>query len=223
LTHRATNPAPDPPHAVAEAKAALRAAVKGRLATLSSAARSQASWALCRHVRAWEPFNRAKVVLLFAPLPSEPDLSGLARAAIAGGKTVCVPAIDWAARRLDAVAVTDWGTDLVPAPPPAPAGVRVPRTGLRAVRNALLDVVIVPGLAFDRSGNRLGRGGGFYDRLLADATLLLALETAGVCFETQLVERVPTAVHDRPVGIVVTEKGSTDVRRRGNDPPPAHA
>lgn len=67
-----------------------------------------------------------------------------------------------------------------------------------------LDCVMVPGVAFDRNGRRLGNGGGYYDRLLksvrADAVLI------GVCFESQLVEQVVTEVHDVSMDIVMTEK-----------------
>lgn len=67
-----------------------------------------------------------------------------------------------------------------------------------------LDCVMVPGVAFDRNGGRLGNGAGYYDRLLksvrADAVLI------GVCFESQLVEQVVTEVHDVSMDIVMTEK-----------------
>lgn len=67
-----------------------------------------------------------------------------------------------------------------------------------------LHVVLVPGLAFDVTGNRLGRGGGYYDRFLAncpDHVLRIAL-----AFECQIVESVPVSEHDQPVDVIVTEK-----------------
>lgn len=67
-----------------------------------------------------------------------------------------------------------------------------------------LDCVMVPGVAFDRNGGRLGNGAGYYDRLLksvrADAVLI------GVCFESQLVEQVAMDAHDVAMDIVMTEK-----------------
>jgi len=67
-----------------------------------------------------------------------------------------------------------------------------------------LDCVLVPGVAFDRHGGRLGNGGGYYDRLLscvrADTVLI------GVCFESQLVEQVVMEAHDVAMDIVITEK-----------------
>ncbi|MEM1333555.1 MAG: 5-formyltetrahydrofolate cyclo-ligase [Actinomycetota bacterium] len=69
------------------------------------------------------------------------------------------------------------------------------------------DVILVPGLAFDRTGARLGQGGGWYDRLLAErAAGCLAV---GLAFEEQWVERVPTDLHDQQVDVVVTDLGVT--------------
>lgn len=67
-----------------------------------------------------------------------------------------------------------------------------------------IDVMIIPGVAFDARGNRLGRGGGYYDRLLAAFDGF----TAGVAFAFQLVPCVPTEPHDRSVQVVVTETNS---------------
>jgi 5-formyltetrahydrofolate cyclo-ligase len=59
------------------------------------------------------------------------------------------------------------------------------------------DLVVVPGLAFTRCGKRLGRGGGFYDRALAD--LPKTVKRLGICFEFQVVEDLPTEPHDAPL------------------------
>jgi 5-formyltetrahydrofolate cyclo-ligase len=77
----------------------------------------------------------------------------------------------------------------------------------RHVTPEQLDVVVVPGLAFDRSGNRLGRGKGYYDRFLSlfpskTKTLLI-----GLAFECQIVEQIPVETWDCPVSIIITENG----------------
>lgn len=68
-----------------------------------------------------------------------------------------------------------------------------------------IDLLLVPGVAFTRSGRRLGRGGGFYDRLLADPELCAV--SFGICFALQVVDNLPTEPHDRPVDRIVTERG----------------
>jgi 5,10-methenyltetrahydrofolate synthetase len=82
----------------------------------------------------------------------------------------------------------------------------------RTIELSTLDsvgVVLVPGLAFDRTGARLGRGGGFYDRLLARPEFLLAQKIA-VCLQMQILDSVPIEPHDAHVDIIVTE---TEIHR----------
>jgi 5-formyltetrahydrofolate cyclo-ligase len=99
---------------------------------------------------------------------------------------------------------------------PAPFGLLEPKEALRqdqarAVPPADVDFFVVPGVAFDRHGGRLGHGRGYYDRLLAharpDATL------AGLCFEVQLVDEVPMSGHDVRLDYVVTELGVYDAAK----------
>lgn len=69
-----------------------------------------------------------------------------------------------------------------------------------------LDLVFVPGLAFDNDGYRVGYGGGYYDKLLAD--LEPSALTVGVCYQFQLIDRCPREDHDRAVDRVITEQGT---------------
>jgi len=90
-------------------------------------------------------------------------------------------------------------------------GVREPEEfpGGKAWRPEDVSLILVPGLAFDQSGGRLGFGGGWYDRVLAHAPL-----SVGVCFDCQIVEYVPREAHDQPVAAVVTETRTIDVTGR---------
>ncbi len=87
---------------------------------------------------------------------------------------------------------------------PAPFGALEPSDG-EIVPPEEIDVVIVPGLAFDRAGHRLGYGGGFYDRFLG--RLRPDAVTIGVAFSDQIVDEAPHGPKDRSVDIVVTEHG----------------
>jgi len=83
-----------------------------------------------------------------------------------------------------------------------------PREHLRTLRERAvppheIDLILVPGLAFDQQGNRLGQGGGYYDRLLRQEEVRAA--TIGLAFDCQIIDRVPSAQHDVPVEVVVTE------------------
>jgi 5-formyltetrahydrofolate cyclo-ligase len=77
-------------------------------------------------------------------------------------------------------------------------------------RNAPRTAVIVPGLAFDRMGSRMGRGGGYYDRFLGRAALGTALKI-GVCWELQIIDRVPTDSHDVSMDWICHERGAFEV------------
>jgi 5-formyltetrahydrofolate cyclo-ligase len=82
-------------------------------------------------------------------------------------------------------------------------GIREPRDDAPQVAMADLDMVLMPGLAFDRSGNRLGYGAGYYDRLLASA--LRKPVRVAAAFDCQVVDAVPTGPADQPFHILVTE------------------
>ncbi len=86
------------------------------------------------------------------------------------------------------------------------SGVRVPHEEIcPAVPARMIDVVLVPGLAFTRGGERLGRGGGYYDRLLNEVPP--SARTIGVTVDGMLMDSIPTEPHDRRVGEIVTESG----------------
>ena len=84
-------------------------------------------------------------------------------------------------------------------------GVPEPPADAPAVDLAVVDAILVPGLAFTRRGDRLGQGGGHYDRLLASPNC--AALTVGLAFEVQVADALPMAAHDRPVHVLVTENG----------------
>lgn len=69
-----------------------------------------------------------------------------------------------------------------------------------------IDLFIVPGVAFDRNGNRLGRGKGYYDRYLANLTQPII----GLCFDFQLLDHIPTAPHDKKMTAIITESAITN-------------
>lgn len=136
-------------------------------------------------------------VMGFLPVPGEPDLTRMYRFCIDFDRPLCLPRVDWDAGTMVAVAVTSLDEGIVTGR----HGLREPAQGT-VIDPTDLGVVIVPGLAFDEAGNRLGRGGGFYDRFLATTPAF----RIGVCFEVQLVPSVPAGPLDVPMDAVVTER-----------------
>ena len=190
---------------VAGLKQAQRQTARAALAQLSPDARREASAQACAHVDAWPPWQTAQVVMGFVPLLDEPDVLPLLRGVLTRGGVVCLPRVDWAAGTMTVVRVTNLDADVVSDSVMARLGLREPRADLEPVATADISMVLVPGLAFDALGGRLGRGKGYYDKFLAAVPARTV--TCGICFYAQLLERVVTEPHDAFVGSIATERG----------------
>jgi 5-formyltetrahydrofolate cyclo-ligase len=142
-------------------------------------------------------FRLAKTVCCYVSLPDEVQTGPLIMRMLEAGKRVVVPKVQ--GRRLALFEVRDPARELASGA----FGVLEPTPGaLRPVALERLDLVLVPGLAFDRRGHRLGRGEGYFDRLLA--RLPKSTPTIGVCYDFQRVDRLPNEPHDQAVGAVIS-------------------
>jgi len=122
---------------------------------------------------------------------------------LAMGKTVSVPLTDPKNSTMDAVVLSDPNKDLIPGYKgiPEPDSSLVPA---KIISPACIEVALVPGSVFDVQGNRLGYGGGYYDRFLTHkAPQALRI---GLAFSFQVMERIPHQAHDVPMDMVVTER-----------------
>ncbi|MCE7973394.1 MAG: 5-formyltetrahydrofolate cyclo-ligase [Leptolyngbya sp. PLA1] len=182
------------------AKRALRAKMRAVIAGLSAAQQQDGSGRACAHLAALEHWKRARTVMLFWPMAGEPSAEHAAR--LFRG-TVCLPRVDWVAGVMVPAAIPGWGLGLMPPE----RGVRAPGPECPQVDPRTLDLVVVPGLSFDRLGGRLGRGAGFYDRFLAG----LRAVRVGLCFDEQIVDQVPTDPGDERMHCVVSPSGVIDV------------
>jgi 5-formyltetrahydrofolate cyclo-ligase len=191
----------------AAAKRRLREQALQRRDAMAGAQRLACGEALRARLVALPAVAAAATILCFASFRSEIDTMPLIDWCLEHGIAVALPRII-GPRHLEAFAVTDPRSDLIPGHHDIPE----PREGLALVDPAVIDVVIVPGSAFDREGGRMGYGGGFYDaflrRLRPDARRI------GIGFEAQLVERVPREAHDLCVDLVVTESRAIETACR---------
>ena len=183
-------------------KAALRQEVLARRDALGPERRARLSAAIFARVAALEAFRRSGTILAYCSFGSEPVTDPFLDAVRAGGKTLVLPRVDRASRSLELFRVEEPGRQLGPGM----RGIREPLPD-RCVAVPLREVafVLVPGVAFDATGGRLGHGGGYYDRLLARCDHRPPLVAAA--FEVQMVEAVPMGPDDRRVDRVVTERG----------------
>ncbi len=180
---------------VRASKEALRVALRRERLALSTAQVRAASEAVCRRVEALPAFRRARTLAIYGAINGEIDPAPLARHAA----RVCYPRIEQRTT-LAFHLVADPG-----ALAPDVWGIPTPSADSPPIELAEVDVVIVPALAFDRTGHRLGYGRGYYDRALAMADRPLRV---GVCHPFQLIDQLPRHDADQPVDVIVTPEGT---------------
>ncbi len=177
-------------------KSGLRARLRARLAGLPAARRAEDSArarALLARQAVW---GQAKIVLFYAALPDEIDLLPLLEQALAEGKTVGLPRYLADTGGYAACRIEDFSRDCAPGK----FGVREPAPHCPALPLNRLDLALVPGVGFDPAGHRLGRGRGYYDRILAEA----AGTRCGVGFDEQMATEIPAEPHDMILNCILT-------------------
>ncbi len=178
-------------------KGSIRAIYREKRNAISPADRRAFDEALCRALSLHPAFADADVILGFYPVSGEPDLSALYELAWAQGKTVAFPISHKESRTMCFCAV-DSMADLAPGA----YGIHEPVDELRAVHLTARTLCLVPGLAFDREGYRLGYGGGYYDRFLSRFPGVSLAPTYSVL----LTDTLPREETDLPVAHIVTER-----------------
>jgi 5-formyltetrahydrofolate cyclo-ligase len=187
---------PDDPIAL---RSALRREMRMRRRTMPPFRRQLATRAILRFLRTLPAYRRARHIALYWPADGEPDVRGLADHARLRGKQLYLPVVNHGG----AMHFTPWlrATKLRRNR----YGIPEPVFARRRVTAARLDLVIVPLVAFDAHGHRLGMGGGYYDRALAGRRQRTFL--AGAAFSFQQARNVPVQPWDVPLDIVITESG----------------
>lgn len=190
-----------------EAKKTLRQEVLARRDQLSWQEVEIFSAEIAKKMFALPEYEAADTIMYFLNFAKEVITLPMVPQTLAHGKRVVVPKTVPQERRLILSEVLDVGEDLAPGlwDIPEPKADR-----LRPVAPAVVDFVVVPGVAFDEEGNRLGYGGGYYDRFFAH--LRQGVPLVAVTFEVQILSAVPVASWDRRVDLIVTEKRVIDCR-----------
>lgn len=150
----------------------------------------------------------ATVLLYVGAFPEEIDTRPLVTLALKAGKRVACPRVNRRARRLVLHEIRDPSTDLTPGS----LGIPEPDRNLVIIPPLEIDWALVPGVAFDTACDRLGRGAGYYDRLLP-----LLKQTAprwALAFDTQWVEILPKELHDQTLDGVASPKRIERSRRK---------
>jgi len=180
-------------------KKALRTELRERLRSFDRAVMSERSTQAAERLAETPEFRRAEAVMIFLPLRDEIDARPVALRAWQSAKVVTVPLVSHAQKHMIPLVIRSLDDPMdVDA-----FGLRAPMSG-EPYPVELIDLVVVPGLGFDLTGHRLGRGGGFYDRFLAQPGF--AGDTCGLAFDEQVVDQVPAVEHDWPVDMLVTDR-----------------
>jgi 5-formyltetrahydrofolate cyclo-ligase len=180
-------------------KAAIRKQILARRDNIPVSVKKVKDKAIEDRLFALGEIRQAITVFLFASFRSEADTSGMIRRFLREGKTVILPRVEGATLGLYRITSPD---ELLPG------YMKIPEpsvlTSDRMVRIDDVDAIVVPGAVYDISGNRIGYGGGFYDRLLAQ--LQKPVPVIAPAYEEQVIDAVPAEPHDRKVGIIVTDR-----------------
>lgn len=149
------------------------------------------------HLLAWDYFMQAKTVMAYASYGSEVETGLLLADVLSSGKRLALPA------SLPDGILVPRAVEGLHQLRPGLMGIMEPPASLPPLRPEDIDLVLVPGLCFDRLGNRLGQGGGYYDRYLA----IYPGMACGLAFSAQLAPCLETRPHDMPVHAIATEEG----------------
>jgi 5-formyltetrahydrofolate cyclo-ligase len=187
-----------------EQKAALRKQIREALKRKMVEKRELNSERLCAKLKEQSFFQTAASVLFFAPLPDEIDLWPLLEESLTK-KAVALPCFDSDNQSYKSRRVKNLSVEIISGH----FGIREPAASCVEMPPEDLDLILVPGVAFDLNGNRLGRGKGFYDRLLQKCRC----KKAGVCFDAQLLQKIPAEPHDAKVDFILTPTRCVAARR----------
>ena len=152
-------------------------------------------------------FREANSLLMYVSFRSEVDTTGYLQDVLNSGKRLILPVVDARHKQLKLYEIKDT-SEL------KPGYMGIPEPDIRENRRATLkdiDLVIIPGTGFDLNGNRLGYGGGYYDRLLSYESKQLAnvdkhIPTVALAFEEQIGEDIPAEPHDIKVDMILTDE-----------------
>lgn len=178
-------------------KSTLRLAFKARRQAMLAEDCKVRAQALVEHIKSLQIYKNAQSIMAYLAMPKEANLDALIESALASGKTVyvpvCVDKTHMIAAKLTSLDDIDRGV----------LNIRIPKAGYDTIDASALDLILVPGVAFDETGGRLGMGAGYYDRFLGPVQTHKCI---GVGWDTQVSEELlPMESYDKGLGGLVTD------------------
>ncbi|MEG2857710.1 MAG: 5-formyltetrahydrofolate cyclo-ligase [Clostridia bacterium] len=183
-------------------KAAMRACITARMNALMQEEKESSDCKILEDVLKLEEYKAAKTIFTYLSVGCEVDTRRLIEQALQDGKRVAIPRVI-SRGEMEAVLIT--GKDELVA---GQYDIPTARDGAQVIPPSEIELAVVPAVAFDVRGNRLGHGGGYYDRYLSNTRAFML----GLARDCQIVEEIPAQMHDVPVDSVVSD-GKIDVKR----------
>lgn len=186
---------------IRETKDEIRDAIAKRLAALSAGEVEEKVRAIDKRLFEFANFLEANIVLLYINSTSEVNSQQIIKRCFEFNKIVILPAFDVNTHEMRLMKVDNLDTDLTLGP----RGILQPdKSRCNIVPIECIDIAIIPGVAFDEKGGRIGSGEGYYDRLIPK--LLITTRKVALAFENQIVQQIQMESHDKHVDIIITEK-----------------
>jgi len=184
-----------------EKKSEIRAETLARRNALSDEERSEKSKAIMECLFDFANFLEARIVLFYVNANSEVATEAMISKALAYEKIVALPWVDQKERQILPLKIDDLNRDVRPGY----RGIREPiAQRCKAIPVKNVDLAIIPGVAFDERGGRIGHGTGYYDKFIP--MLDVTTRKVALAYECQIVPQIPMEPHDRYIDIIITEK-----------------
>jgi 5-formyltetrahydrofolate cyclo-ligase len=184
-----------------EKKSEIRAETLARRNALSDEERSEKSKAIMECLFDFANFLEARIILFYVNANSEVATEAMISKALAYEKIVAVPWVDQKERQILPLKINDLNRDVQPGY----RGIREPiAQRCKAIPVKNVDLAIIPGVAFDERGGRIGHGTGYYDKFIP--MLDVTTRKVALAYECQIVPQIPMEPHDRYIDIIITER-----------------
>ena len=186
---------------IGAAKIQIRDDISQVISTLPESERAEKARAIENRLFEFANFLEAKIALLYVNSDNEVQTENIIKRSYQYNKIVVLPTFDPEKFEMSLMKVDHFAKDLVPGP----RNVLEPdATRCKAVPMERIDIAIIPGVAFDEKGGRIGTGRGYYDRLIPN--LAITTRKVALTFEEQIVAQIPMESHDKHVDIIITDK-----------------
>jgi len=190
-----------------ESREAIRARMRQLRAQLEAPAQDEASRRVLRHILSLDAYKSAKTVMAYAAARGELSLAPVIEDVLASGRRLALPKCEalgvMTARRVRSMDELE----------PGVWGLMEPRCESEIIPCGEIDLILAPGTSFDREGNRIGQGGGYYDRFLPGTRAA----RVGICHSFALLERLQAQEHDAKMDAVVTPDGVCAIKNKEDD------